>query len=69
MTKDLSNIEKELIHLIADGKNCKEIAAITKYSETSVETMRQRLFRKLNAINAPNLIHISYKNGILKSHG
>lgn len=63
---DLTPLEIEIIRYIADGLSNKEIGVLTKYTTNSVETFRTALYKKLGAVNAPNLIHKAYKNGVLR---
>lgn len=62
---ELSKRETEILKLIASGKKTSEIAEILFISESTVETHRSNLFRKLNATNLATLISIATELGYL----
>jgi len=52
----LSNREKEILHLIANGKTSKEIAEELFIAKTTVDTHRKNIIRKLQLNNGNELI-------------
>ena len=62
---DLSFHEKELLRAIAAGMTTKEISRQLKMSESTTETYRMRLTRKLGASNTAALLACAYRNGLL----
>lgn len=57
--------EKELLHGIASGQTTKEIALSLKMTESTIETYRIRLIKKVGLTNTAALLAYSYRNGIL----
>lgn len=62
---ELSKRETEVLQLLAAGKKTLEIAELLFISESTVETHRSNLFRKLNATNLATLIKIATELGYL----
>jgi two-component system, NarL family, response regulator NreC len=60
----LTEREREVVQLIAEGKSTKEIAAILKISVKTVETYRQRTMEKLNINNIADLIKFAIREGL-----
>lgn len=52
----LSNREKEILHLIANGRTSKDIAAELFIAKTTVDTHRKNMIRKLNLATGTELI-------------
>jgi two-component system nitrate/nitrite response regulator NarL len=52
----LSNREKEILNLIANGKTSKEIATSLFIAKTTVDTHRKNMIRKLNLSSGNDLI-------------
>ncbi len=52
----LSNREKEILHLIANGNTSKEIAKTLFIAKTTVDTHRKNIIRKLNLKNGNELV-------------
>ncbi len=52
----LSNREKEILHLIADGKTSKDIANALFIAKTTVDTHRKNMIRKLNLSTGNELV-------------
>ncbi len=52
----LSNREKEILHLISNGKTSKEIASELFIAKTTVDTHRKNMIRKLNLSSDNELI-------------
>jgi DNA-binding NarL/FixJ family response regulator len=62
---DLSNREKEVLTLIAEGHTNEEIADKVFCSRRTVEGHRQSLINKLGARNTAQLIYLASKKGLL----
>lgn len=60
----LTEREREVVQLIAEGKSTKEIAAILKISVKTVETYRQRAMDKLNIDTIADLIKFAIREGL-----
>ena len=52
----LSNREKEILHLIANGKTSKEISESLFIAKTTVDTHRKNMIRKLQLTNGNELV-------------
>ena len=52
----LSNREKEILHLIANGKTSKEIASSLFIAKTTVDTHRKNMIRKLKLSTGNELV-------------
>ncbi|CAM1340995.1 Oxygen regulatory protein NreC (fragment) [Tenacibaculum amylolyticum] len=52
----LSNREKEILHLIANGKTSKEIAEELFIAKTTVDTHRKNMIRKLDLNSGNELV-------------
>ncbi len=52
----LSNREKEILHLIANGKTSKQISEILFIAKTTVDTHRKNMIRKLALTNGNELV-------------
>lgn len=63
----LSQREKEVLRLIADGETSKEIADKLFISLSTVKTHRNNLMRKLSVNDMAGLIRIAIKKGVVKS--
>lgn len=61
----LSLPERDLLKAIASGYTTKEIASRLKMRESTAETYRIRLIKKMGALNTADLIAYAYRNGIL----
>ena len=62
---DLTNREKEVMKLLAQGKNTKEIAAILDISAKTVETHRANMMRTLNLRSLSDLIFFAIRNKVV----
>lgn len=60
----LSQREREVLQLVAEGKASAEIADILSLSPKSVETYRSRLMVKLGVNNIPSLVKFALLHGI-----
>lgn len=61
----LTDHEKELLSAIDQGLTTKEISTLLKMSETTTETYRTRLMKKVGVHNTAALLAYAYHNGIL----
>ena len=57
--------ERELLKAIASGLTTKEIASELKMSDSTAETYRIRLIKKVGVHNTAGLLAYAYRNGIL----
>jgi two-component system response regulator NreC len=61
----LTNREREILQLIAEGKSNKEIANMLNLSLYTVETHRGNLMEKLNLHTVPELILYAVRKGVI----
>ncbi len=61
----LSPREKEVLQMIADGKNTKEIAFSLNVSVKTVETYRQHVMKKLNLFSVADLVKYAIREGLI----
>jgi len=61
----LSTREKEILHLLASGKNNREIAELLFISVATVETHRNNIFQKLHLHNLAELILYAVRKGLI----
>ena len=61
----LSLPERDLLKAIASGLTTKEIASVLKMTDSTTETYRIRLIKKMGVQNTAGLIAYAYRNGIL----
>lgn len=61
----LSEREREVLSLVAEGTSTKEIAEALFLSPKTVESYRKNLLSKLNARNTAHLIRIAIKEGLI----
>jgi len=61
----LTNREREILQLIAEGKSNKEMAAMLNLSLYTVETHRGNLMEKLNLHTVPELIMYAVRKGVI----
>jgi len=62
--ESLTDTEREIVRLVADGHSNQEVAAILGLSPRTVETYRLRLMRKLGIEGLPSLIKYAIRAGI-----
>ena len=60
----LSQREREILHLVVEGKSSAEIAKILYLSPKTVETYRSRLMQKLNISDLPSLVKFAIQHGL-----
>ena len=61
----LTDREREILQLVAEGKTNKEIAAILSVSLYTVDTHRTHILQKLNLHSVPELILYAVRKGII----
>lgn len=61
----LTSREREILHLLAQGRSNKEIAALWNLSTYTVETHRRNLQEKLNLRNFADLVLYAVRKGII----
>jgi two-component system response regulator NreC len=64
----LSVREKEILHVLASGKNNREIANLLHISISTVETHRNNIFQKLNLHNLAELILYALRKGLISGN-
>jgi DNA-binding NarL/FixJ family response regulator len=57
--------ERELLKAIASGLTTKEIASLLKMTDSTTETYRIRLIKKMGVHNTAGLLAYAFRNGIL----
>jgi DNA-binding NarL/FixJ family response regulator len=62
----LSEREREIFQLIAEGKANKEIAAILSISPSTVETHRARIMEKLDLHSAAEIVLYAVRRGVIR---
>lgn len=62
---DLSPRDKEIISLLRQGKNSKQIASMLHLSETSIESYRKDLLHKTQTRNVAELVSLAHRTGII----
>ncbi len=61
---NLTNREREVLQLFAEGKTTKEIASLLSVSPKTVETQRQNIFNKLDIHNIADLTKYAIREGL-----
>jgi two-component system response regulator NreC len=61
----LSEREREVLQLVAEGKSSKEIADVLSISPATVETHRTRLLQKLGLRNTAEVVRFAARRGIV----
>ncbi len=62
----LTDREREVLQLIAEGRNTKEIASDLSVSVKTIETHRQNLMHKLDMYNVQDLVKYAIKHGFIR---
>ena len=57
--------EREVLHMIADGKTNKEIANMLNLSVYTIEAHRGKIMEKLNLHNTGDIVRFAARNGLL----
>jgi DNA-binding NarL/FixJ family response regulator len=63
--RDLTDREREVLRLLADGCDTAEIAGRLAYSEPTIKNVVQRLFERLQARNRPHAVAVALRAGII----
>jgi two-component system response regulator NreC len=61
----LSEREREIFQLVAEGRTSKEIAQLLSISPATVETHRARIFEKLDVHNTAELVLYAVRKGVI----
>lgn len=61
----LTDREREVLHMVAEGKSNKEVAGLLNISPTTVETHRAHILQKLGIHSVPELILYAVRKGIV----
>lgn len=61
----VSDRDREVLRLLADGCDTGEIARALAYSEPTIKNAIQRLFDQLNAKNRPHAVALALRQGII----
>jgi DNA-binding NarL/FixJ family response regulator len=61
----LTDREKEVLQLLAEGRSNKEVASVLDLSLSTVETHRANLMQKLNLHNTAEIVLYSVRKGII----
>ena len=67
MTKDLSIRETQILRLIAEGKENREIAQALGISVRTVEAHRARIMLKLDLESVTGLVRYAVRHGIIEA--
>jgi DNA-binding CsgD family transcriptional regulator len=62
---ELTERQREILQLIAEGQNTKQIAEILKVSPKTIEYHRMKLMNCLNIHDVPGLVRIAMQAGLL----
>ncbi|MEY2511752.1 MAG: hypothetical protein QOE26_2515 [Verrucomicrobiota bacterium] len=65
--EQLTARQREVLQLIAEGKNTKEIASILEVSVKTVEAHRLQLMARLNIHDVPGLVRYAIRSGLVSS--
>lgn len=65
--QQLTTRQREILQLIAEGRNTKEIAFIVKVSTKTVEYHRTQLMDRLNIHDIPGLVRLALREGLIDS--
>ena len=63
--EQLTGRQREILQLIAEGQNTKQIAEILKVSPKTVEYHRMKLMNRLNIHDVPGLVRFAMQAGLL----
>jgi DNA-binding NarL/FixJ family response regulator len=61
----LTQRQREILQLLAEGKSAKEIASALKLSPRTIEDHKYRLMESLGIENSAELIHFAIKHGLV----
>jgi DNA-binding NarL/FixJ family response regulator len=63
----LTGRQREILHLIAEGKNTKEIASVLEVSVKTVESHRLQLMARLDIHDVAGLVRYAIRNGLVEA--
>jgi two-component system, NarL family, response regulator NreC len=61
----LTDREKEVLHLLAEGRSNKEVAALLDVGVSTIETHRANLMQKLNLHNTAEIVLYAVRKGVI----
>ena len=64
--ESLSEREREIFQLVAEGKTNKEMAALLFISPSTVETHRARIMEKLDLHSAAEIVLYAVRRGVIR---
>ena len=64
--RPLSDREREVLQLVAEGKTTKEIATLLKISVNTAESHRSNLMEKLHIHDTAGLVRYALRNGVIQ---
>jgi DNA-binding NarL/FixJ family response regulator len=62
---DLTDRERDVLQLLAEGKTIKECASVLHLSPKTVETHKRRIYERLNINSIAGLTHYAIRHGIV----
>jgi DNA-binding NarL/FixJ family response regulator len=62
----LTDREKEVLHLLSEGRSNKDVATLLKVGLSTVETHRANLMQKLNLHNTAEIVLYAVRKGIIQ---
>jgi DNA-binding NarL/FixJ family response regulator len=65
----LTSRQREILQLIAEGNNTKEIASLLKLSAKTVEAHRTQLMQRLGINDIPSLVRQAMRSGLVPGEG
>jgi DNA-binding NarL/FixJ family response regulator len=65
--EQLSSRQREILQLIAEGQNTKQIAELLKVSPKTVEYHRMKLMSALNVHDIPGLVRFALRVGLIQT--
>ena len=65
----LTDRQREVLQLIAEGQNTKSIAELLKVSPKTVEYHRMKLMTGLNMYDIPGLVRFALRSGLVSHEG
>ena len=65
----LTSRQREILRLIAESQNTKEIAEILKVSSKTIEYHRRKLMSALNVHDVPGLVRFALRVGLIHPEG
>ena len=65
----LTQRQREILQLVAEGRSTKEIAGILDVSVKTIETHRARLMERLDIHDVPGLVRFAIRAGLVSSEG